>query len=81
MHRTLSRDAQGLRYETSNKDDGFTAGLSNLERFEVDYLQKTLRVKLRGGKRVHTSPIPMAMPTGCSSFTATWTRRGSVWEG
>jgi PEGA domain len=42
---------QGLRYETSNKDDGFMAGLNDLEKFEVDYLQKTLRVKLRSGKQ------------------------------
>jgi len=47
----LTGTPQGLRYVTSNKDDGFMAGLSDLERFEVDYLQKTLRVKLRSGKQ------------------------------
>jgi hypothetical protein len=47
----LTGTPQGLRYETSNKDDGFMAGLNDLEKFEVDYLQKTLRVKLRSGKQ------------------------------
>jgi PEGA domain-containing protein len=47
----LTGTPQGLRYETSNKEDGFTAGLNDLEKFEVDYLQKMLRVKLRGGKQ------------------------------
>jgi hypothetical protein len=41
---------QGLRYETSNKDDGFTVGFGQLGRFEVDYLKKTLRVERRGGR-------------------------------
>ncbi|HEX5108351.1 MAG TPA: PEGA domain-containing protein [Vicinamibacterales bacterium] len=47
----LTGTPQGLRYETSNKEDGFMAGLNDLEKFEVDYLQKTLRVKLRSGKQ------------------------------
>jgi hypothetical protein len=41
---------QGLRYETSNKDDGFTVGFGQLGRFQVDYLKKTLRVERRGGR-------------------------------
>lgn len=42
---------QGIRYETTNKDDGFTAGLVDLETFQVDYLEKNLRVKLPKGRQ------------------------------
>jgi hypothetical protein len=46
----LSATPQGIRYETMDRDDMFSVGLDALETFEVDYLNKTLRVKLRGGK-------------------------------
>ncbi len=39
----------GLRYETP-RQDAFSAPFSGLDRFEVDYLKKTLRVTLRGGR-------------------------------
>ena len=42
---------QGLRYETSNESDGFTTALLDLETFEVDYLDKNLRVKLPKGRQ------------------------------
>jgi hypothetical protein len=42
---------QGLRYETTNKNDGFSAALLDLEVFEVNYLDKNLRVQARGGRR------------------------------
>jgi hypothetical protein len=42
---------QGLRYETSNKDDGFSSALLDLGTFQVDYLEKNLRVTPRSGKR------------------------------
>ena len=42
---------QGLRYETSEKDDSFTATLSDLETFQVDYLAKNLRIQPRRGRR------------------------------
>ena len=42
---------QGLRYETDDKDDRFSAALDGLEVFDVDYLAKVLRVKLAKGKR------------------------------
>jgi hypothetical protein len=41
---------QGLRYETTDKDDTFAAQLLDLEMFDVDYLEKNLRVKPRKGK-------------------------------
>ena len=42
---------QGLRYETTNKDDAFSSTLLDLEAFQVDYLEKNLRVKPQKGKR------------------------------
>ena len=42
---------QGLRYDTTDKDDAFTAPLLDLETFQVDYLNKNLRVQPRKGKR------------------------------
>ena len=42
---------QGVRYETTDKNDAFTAALLDLETFQVDYLNKNLRVQPRKGKR------------------------------
>lgn len=42
---------QGIRYETTDRDDAFRSGLLDLETFEVDYLQKNLRIKVKQGKR------------------------------
>lgn len=47
---TLHAAPQGLTYDTANKADAFTAALTNLETFTVDYLAKNLRVKIKGGK-------------------------------
>jgi hypothetical protein len=47
----LSATSQGLRYTTTEKDDAFNVGLLDLEMFQVDYLEKTLRVKLKKGKQ------------------------------
>ena len=47
----LVATAQGLRYDTADKDDRFSASLSDLETFVVDYLDKSLKVKLRKGKQ------------------------------
>ena len=46
----LIASPQGMRYETSDPEDGFSVALNDLELFDVDYLKKNLRVKLRGGK-------------------------------
>ena len=48
---------QGIRYETTDKDDAFRSGLLDLEMFDVDYLEKNLRLKLEAGKavRLHRS--------------------------
>jgi len=42
---------QGLRYETADKDDGFSVPLRDLETFQVDYLEKNLKLKLQKGRR------------------------------
>jgi hypothetical protein len=55
---TLVATAQGLRYDTTNKGDAFTVPLTNLEVFEVDYLEKNLKVKIKGGKQYNfTDPM------------------------
>mgnify|MGYP003338337097 CR=1 FL=1 len=48
----LVANPQGLRYETTIKDDAFTTPLGSLEVFEVDYKEKILRVKLPKGRRL-----------------------------
>ena len=47
---TLTASLDGLRYVTSNKGDAFTLSYGQVETFTVDYLDKNLRVKQRGGK-------------------------------
>ncbi len=47
---TLRATVDGLAYETSNKGDAFSLRYEQLETFEVNYLEKNLRVKQRGGK-------------------------------
>lgn len=42
---------QGVRYETSHKDDAFSTGLLDLESFQIDYLEKNLKLKPRKGKQ------------------------------
>ena len=47
---TLIATIEGFKYETSNKNDAFTLPLMQAEQFSVDYLEKNLRVKQKGGK-------------------------------
>ncbi len=47
----LVASAEGVRYETGNKEDAFSAPLADLETFEVDYQEKNLRIKLRKGRQ------------------------------
>ncbi len=42
---------QGVRYDTTDRDDAFSAKLTELDLFEVDYLAKELRVRPAKGKR------------------------------
>ena len=41
---------EGLRYQTDNKNDGFSVPLNGLETFKVDFLAKNLKVKIKGGR-------------------------------
>ena len=55
---TLVATAQGIRYDTTNKGDAFTVPLTNIEAFEVNYLDKNLKVKIKGGKQFNfTDPM------------------------
>jgi hypothetical protein len=47
---TLIATVDGFKYETSNKNDAFTLPLFQAEQFTIDYLQKNLRLKQKGGK-------------------------------
>ena len=47
---TLVATVDGLSYETTNKNDVFTLTYAQIETFLVDYLEKNLRVKQKGGK-------------------------------
>jgi hypothetical protein len=42
---------RGVRYETTDKNDAFSAALLDLETFEINYLEKRLTLKPRKGKR------------------------------
>lgn len=46
----LIATAEGLRYETSDKDDSFSESLLALDKFDVDYPKKNLKVKVKKGR-------------------------------
>jgi PEGA domain len=46
---------RGLRYETANKSDAFASPLLDIDTWEIDYLEKTLKVGLKTGKRYDLS--------------------------
>jgi hypothetical protein len=46
----LVATVRGLHYDTTHRDDRFSAPFTRVEGFDVDYLQKTLRVRVAGGK-------------------------------
>jgi hypothetical protein len=47
---TLRATPQRLTYETTHAGDAFAVALTNLDVFEIDYVQKNLKVKLKDGK-------------------------------
>ncbi len=47
---TLIATVDGLTYETTHKNDAFRLSFDQLETFQVNYLEKNLRVKQRGGR-------------------------------
>jgi hypothetical protein len=46
----LTATLDGLRYDTQDKGDAFALPYAQIETFAVDYLQKNLRVKQKGGR-------------------------------
>ena len=48
---TLIATLDGLTYETSNKGDAFKLSYAQVDTFVVDYLEKNLKVKQKGGKQ------------------------------
>ncbi len=46
----LLATTQGLRFDTSRKDDAFQIGFGDLEAFDIDYPKHMLKVKKRGGR-------------------------------
>jgi PEGA domain-containing protein len=47
----LIATAKGIRYDTTDKDDGFNVPLLDVETFQVEYLAKNLKLKIQKGKR------------------------------
>ena len=47
---SLVATVEGFKYETSNKNDAFTIPYAQAEPLTIDYLQKNLRLKQKGGK-------------------------------
>jgi hypothetical protein len=47
----LIATVDGLRYDTTNENDGFSVALENIAAFEVDYLDTNLSVQPRDGRR------------------------------
>ena len=47
----LIATVEGLQYNTTNENDGFSVALGDLEAFEVDYLETNLSVRVRDGRR------------------------------
>lgn len=47
---TLKASPQGVVYEADTKGDAFSVAMADIETFEVDYLAKNLKLKVRKGK-------------------------------
>lgn len=47
---TLIATPDGVRYQTSHTEDAFSVSLQNIETFTADFLQKNLKLKIRGGR-------------------------------
>lgn len=47
---TLIATPDGVRYETSHTEDAFSVRLQDIEIFTADFLQKNLKLKIRGGR-------------------------------
>ncbi|MDA1305713.1 MAG: PEGA domain-containing protein [Acidobacteria bacterium] len=47
---TLIATPDGIRYQTTNANDGFSVALTGIDVFEVDFLKNNLRIRVRGGR-------------------------------
>jgi hypothetical protein len=47
---TLIATPDGIRYETTNQNDGFSVALTAIDLFEVDFLKNNLKIRIRGGR-------------------------------
>lgn len=47
---------QGLRYDTVDKNDAFSVALVDIETLQIDYLEKRLRIAVRGKRYDFTDP-------------------------
>ena len=47
---TLAATVEGFKYVTSHKNDSFTLAYAQAEQLTIDYLEKNLRLKQKGGK-------------------------------
>jgi hypothetical protein len=66
---TLSATPDGLRYETTNTNDAFSAALTDIVTFQLGDLDKILTVKLKNGKKYDFAAADGAAP-GLSAFFA-----------
>lgn len=53
---SLVATPNGITYVTDNKNDGFRAPLLDIEDFQVDYLDKNLRLRVKGRNYDFTDP-------------------------
>ena len=54
----LIATADGLRYETSDKDDAFTVALLDIDQFELNYQEKNLRIRIKKGGKSYNFTDP-----------------------
>lgn len=54
----LIATAEGLRYETADKDDAFTVALVDIDQFELNYQEKNLRIRLKKGGKSYNFTDP-----------------------
>lgn len=48
---TLIATPRGITYETTDRDDAFQVALADMDEFQIDYLEKNLRIRVKRGKR------------------------------
>jgi hypothetical protein len=54
----LIATAEGLRYETADRDDAFTVALVDIDQFDLNYQEKNLRIRLKKGGKSYNFTDP-----------------------